>query len=231
MRIKSESLAVASKVVHTAAANLTHVHGNFMGAVADRWLQLHDAKAVPANGVAPKMVWPLYNAGVGTPTPFDIVENLACAVGVVFVVSTTRATLTISTDTMDLFVHGDSVFDTTGVTEAGDYTTGTPAQIVWPTGEGPNRLLRLEFTALTAFGAVLYAKVFADDLAPVAGDQPLVQMPLRNNTSEDFFFDFTPQWWKALTLYQGCVVIIDATPGAYAADYSGEDYAIKGTYR
>jgi len=228
MRIEHEALATADTTVHTAALTISKIHG-FKVAANDRFLQLHNTKTTPAAAAVPLRVWPIYGSA-----PFGegfIADDISCSVGATFVVSTTANTYTASAETVDIFVNGDRIFDNTGVTTAGDYTSAITERLVVASSSTPRRLLRLEFTSLSDAGADLYAKVFGSDTAVAPGDMPVCQMKLRQNQSEDFFFDLPVQWRKSGTLYQGIYVLIDSTAGAAAANYLGTDYAIKGTYR
>lgn len=227
MRIESVSLAVTNKIVTTNPMSLDRVQGIFRGSTADRFLQLFNLKALPADGVVPLRQWPLYMAA-----PFDQNfqnDSIALSVGCVFAVSTSDGFLTISADTMDIYVNGLQSVDTTGTTAVGDYTTGVASRSIWATGTA-NRLRRLEFTALTAAGATLYAKIFGKSTGLVAGDMPIWQGLLVNNTTKEFPFSRNPQWGKAGSIFNGCFVVIDSTAGAYVGSYAGTDFAIKGTY-
>lgn len=231
MRIESESINVASKVVITAAANISRIHGQFRGSTADRWLMLFDAKAVPANGVAPNRAWPLYNSGGGTATPFDVTfldDNLNLAQGCVLAVSTSQSTLTLSTDTMDLYVHGDSNWDNRGLISVGNYTTGTAAPVAIASGGQTLRLKRVEFTSLSGAGVLLYGKIFAK--SPTAGLRPLVQIPLEDGASTDLYFNLEMIQNVDGATYNGIYIRIDEMPGPLENDYSGTDFAIKYSY-
>lgn len=227
--IDDKAYAVASKVITTSSAQLLQLSGR-KNAAGDMYLQFHDAKALPANGVTPKASFIIYGSA-----PFQqalSVENMLFANGIVVAVSSTEDTLTISADTVDISYQGRQVFDDTGSSTNGDYTSGTNSLEAWLQAAGPKTLLRAEFTALSDAGSVLYAKLFGSETDVVAGTRPLVQLKLRQNTSEDFFFNFAPeQKIGTNALRKGCFFIIDTTAGGYAADYSGTDYAIKLTYR
>jgi hypothetical protein len=235
MRIEYEDLAAVSAVVNTSGTELTKIYGFFNGSTATRYLQLYDAKAVPADNaneaaaVAAGLIrtWPLYTTA---PFEFDFVgDTIRLGSGCVLVISTTKDNLTASVDTADFFVTGESSWNNAGTTAVGDYTTDETEQEVWATGAGPKTLLRVEFTAVADAGADLYAKIYG--AAPAAGDPPMAQMKLRQNTSEDFYFHLTPTWIKAGVTYIGCHIVIDETPGDFVGTYAGGHYAIKSTYR
>lgn len=226
MHIQSTTLATAATTVSVVACTITKIQGSKLAA-NDRYLQLHDTKATPANAAVPTRVWPIYGTA-----PFGeafLAQPVALVNGATFVVSTTQNTYTATAETVDITVDGWAVIDLTGATIVGDYTTGTPGETPWADGAGPKTLLRLEFTALTDAGATLYAKVFASTAATVAGDLPLVQVALPRLTSKDFMFNLRPKVTKNNTLYQGCVVAIDSTAGAYDGTYAGSDFAIRCT--
>lgn len=58
------------------------------------WVQIHDATSLPIDGTVPLLSFPIpSNAAVALDTP------IYCATGAVVAISTTRATLTLSSDT------------------------------------------------------------------------------------------------------------------------------------
>jgi len=227
MRIESTTLATAAVTVSTNACTITKIQG-LKVAANDRFLQLHDTKATPSAAAVPVRVWPIY----GTAPFGEAFVNLPVAMmyGATFVVSSTANTYTASAETVDITVDGVSTFDTTGVTTAGDYTSGLSNAELWATTAGGHQLLRLEFTALTAYGATLYAKIFATS-SPVAGQKPLATIVLPNNTSVDRGFNLHPFQFISQAAVEACYVAIDATAGGYDGTYSGTDYAIKVTYK
>jgi hypothetical protein len=227
MNIQYEGFATAAATVHPAACTISKIHG-FKVAANDRYLQLHDAKTTPANAAVPLRVWPIYGTA-----PFGegfIDSPVTLANGATFVVSSTANTYTATAETVDIFVNGISDFDTTGTSTTGDYTTGVAALDIFNV---LHTLLRLEFTSLTDAGADLYAKLLgrAAGAGYSVGDQPLMQLKLRQATSEDFFFNYTPTVQQAGVVYNELNVVIEATPGPLAGDYVGTDYAIKGTFK
>lgn len=227
MKIETESLAVVSVVVATYAMRVSRVQGFFNGSTTQRWLQLHDAKAVPANGAVPLRSWPLY-----TTAPFDQNfqnDGVELAVGCTFVVSTTQATLTISADTMDIYVNGTSEFDVTGAVYAGDYTTPIESLNATPSGT-PKTLKRVEVTTLSDAGSVHYLKGFAYLSVPV-GTTPLFQVALPRATSVDVWFDVNLTQRIANVQYNGIFLIIDSVPDGVTFDYAGTDFAIKATMK
>lgn len=228
MHIQSTTLATAATTVSVVACTITKIQGSKLAA-NDRYLQLHDTKTTPANAAVPTRVWPIYGTA-----PFGeafLAQPVALTNGATFVVSTTQNTYTATAETVDITVDGWAVVDLTGTTVVGDYSTGGQDKTIWTDGSGPHTLLRLEFTALSDAGVVLYGKVFGTDTALAIGDMPLAQFVLPRNTSKEFMVNLTPKFTKANVLYQGCVVSIDNAAGAYGASYSGSAFAIRGTYK
>jgi hypothetical protein len=228
MKTEFENLSSVGQVVSTYSMRLNKVTGFFNGSTATRWLQLHDAKAIPSGGgtVAPLRSWPLY-----VTAPFEqefSADPIELVNGCVLVVSTTQTTFTTSVDTMSLFVNGTSHLDFSGVTAVGDYTTGAASRTIWATGTA-NKLVRLEVTKLSNPGTSVYLKLFAK--SPASGNKPFFQKVIANGDSFDGFFLTDLEQTFSNTDYNGCYVAIDATTGAYAGDYAGTDFAIKGTYK
>lgn len=233
MKIEFEQLNTASAVVYTAGGSIKFFNGMFRGA-ANRWLQLHDAKARPADTAVPLRIWPLYAT-----SPFEQNfdgKDVGCVNGMVFVVSSTQGTLTYdAASTMDLFVIGDGAWDNTGVLSAGDYTTGGANLDIYA-AEPTRVLMRLEFTRLSDAGTDLYWKVYPFSAVSYdAGMLPFREGKLIRNTSSDVFFN-TNITGVEPTLAGGArqtslSVIIDSAPGPLIGDYIGTDYAIKATYK
>jgi hypothetical protein len=219
MKIQSVTLgAVAPVVVHTAGGSLKRVHGLYRGA-AGAFLQIFDRKTAPTAALAPTFpAIPVY-----TDVQFDKLwyDNMEAKLtnGFVFAVSSTAATYTAYAGAIDLNVDGESMFDNTGLSTSGDYTTGVAELDL--TGTTNLRLHRLEFTALSAAGASRYAKLFLGSSFQV-GDYPVVQIELEDNTSKDCFF--------AGRDFRELFVVIDETPGAFATGTATE-FAIKATYK
>lgn len=227
MRIQHEALATAATTMATAACTITKIHG-FKVAANDRFLQLHDTKTTPANAAVPLRVWPIYGTA-----PFGegfTVQPIATSVGATFVVSSTANTYTASAETVDIFVDGSCVYDDSGTTVVGDYTSGLANAELWATTPGGHRLLRLEFTALTAFGAALYAKIYATS-SPAAGQLPLASLTLTNNTSRDVRLDLQPIQFVFPNTLEACFIVIDSVAGGYDGSYAGTDYALRATYK
>lgn len=228
-KVQSKAYGVVSSVVTTSTMQIDRVQGYFRGAVAS-WLQFHDAKALPANGAVPikSFLQPTTSAFHWGFDPGELVVSN----GLVVVMSTTEGTLTASAEVSDFLVDGEQTFDDTGASTTGDYTTAVQTRNIWLQANGPKRLLRLEFTALTGAGSTLYAKIFAHDSPSfVTSQRPLVTINLTIGTSKDVFFNFSPLASNATEQNKtGCYVLIDDVPGGASGEYVGTDFAIKGTY-
>lgn len=227
MRIESESLTQNDVVVHPAAMNLTRFHGFFNGTTANRWLQLHDAKSTPADTAVPLRVWPLY-----TTAPFD--QNfqndpIHLTTGCVLVVSSTQATLTISADTMDLYVNGESVVDSTGVSTAGDYSTLDEVLQVWADNAGPKRLLRLEVFNYGG-GSADYVQIHAGDTPDTDKIVAVFPAPWPDASINLLFGGgFLPKRIISGVTYNGCTVAMSSERLTYSP-LGGAEYYIKATY-
>jgi len=218
---------VTNKVVNTSPMSVDRVQGYFRGAVPS-WLQLHDAKKLPANGAVPFKTFQQPTAAAFH-WGFDPGE-INTSTGFVVAISTTEATLTISAELADIQVDGEAALDDTGFTSVGDYTTAIQNQTVWSSANGPHTLRRVEFTALSGAGASLYAKVYGNE-APLVGQLPLATMKLTIGTSKDFLFNFSPaQRFSDFPDGKGCLIVLDSTPGVLVGSYAGTDFAIKSSY-
>lgn len=229
MKIQLNSVTAATHyVAKTFPMVLKKVSGNFLGTTADRWLQVHNAKALPADTAVPVKSYPLSTGAPFAWTTDD--EELALSVGCVLAISTTRDTLTISADTADWSVDGFTAIDDTGWTVAGDYTTGDSELQVWADSAGPKKLKRIEITDVGS-ADTYYLMLFAHD-SPQSGDVPLLQKTLAAGANYDFFFGdgFVPfRLATPLTNNDGCTIGISQTSGTYTPDVD-EALAIKATY-
>lgn len=185
MEIDFKAYDVASAVVQPAGGFLKRLAGTFRGNTSTAtWIQLHDAKALPANGAVPKRSWQVSDESPFQQTWLEV--DFVFENGLVVALSTTEDELTLASETMDLFVEGESPFNLLGTTTVGDLTTGD--DLLQVTADGtPKTLVRLEFTALSDFGATMYAMLFCK--SPTTGDvSPFPYIELPANTSVDSFF-------------------------------------------
>lgn len=233
MKIEYEAIGQASVVVHTCGCSITRIQGN---STANGWLQLHDAKRLPANASVPLRTWPIF-----TDAPFD--ENfqnddIQLLVGCVLAFSSTRATLTISASTFDIYVNGESAWDNTGATVVGDYTTADEVLQVWAQDTAAVRLspkyklVRLEVRDVGAGGDV-FVQVHASDTP--ATNKIVASIPLASDSFIDAQFgdgllpikrvDFPTD-----LMYNGCTIAICLTQNTYAA-IGVANWYIKATYK
>ncbi len=224
MIIQSTYLNISSQVVKTFAMTLNSFSGSFNGSTADRFLQIYDAKVLPANGAVPLRVYDLFQ---GSAFSWNFPTGLVLTTGLVFAVSTTEETLTISTDKIELMVDGiSSAFDDSGTTVVGDYTTdqlAAPYQI-WAEAAGPLLLKRIELTTLVApTGETLYALLFCKDTVTEGDTDFLASLPV---ASGQFFFKLIP----FLNTKSGLTIAISESNLVYAEPETGQ-VAIRATYK
>lgn len=227
MRVEFEALTQNDVTVATSGMTISRIQGNF-GAGANAWLQLHDAKVTPANGVVPLRVWPVF-----TNAPFDQnFQNDLIAVenGCVLVVSSTQATLTISASTMDFFVSGMKSVDTVGVSVAGDYTTVDEVLQVWAQASPGKKLLRLEVSDENEGVRPFWVQIHAAN-AP-ATNKIVKTFPVISAESLDVNFGAGLDVVRQVggTLFQGCTIALSSTENTYTALGLETDY-IKATYK
>jgi hypothetical protein len=225
MRVEFEALGQNDVVVSTSSMTISRIQGYFNGG-ANAWLQLHDAKATPANGAVPLRVWPVYTAA-----PFDQNfqnDDVSVSNGCVLVISSTQATLTISASTMDVFVNGVSSVDTTGTSVAGDYTTNDEILTVWANTTS-KKLLRLEVSDVTSSQGP-FVQIHANTTP--ATDKIVKSFPCEVGGTLDLSFGDGLDVAKEVAgvLHKGCCVAMSSTQNTYAALGGNVDY-IKATYK
>jgi hypothetical protein len=133
--------AVAAQIVATHPVHVLKIEGLFLGATADRYLQVHDSRTAPTALAVPLKQWPI-GQGAAFFQTFSAGE-LALANGLYVCVSDTDGTYTLSADTMDLSVELTDPEQPSGLTVAGDETTGRVSFTIWADGAGPKTLVRL----------------------------------------------------------------------------------------
>lgn len=120
MQYQTSGYGVTNMVASRFPGDLIKVAGYFRG-TSDAWLQLHDAAQLPANGAVPLKS---YFQPSGSPFSWGFdPTTLGFSKGVIVAISTTEATLTISTDVADFFVDGFSANHVAGTSVVGDLTT------------------------------------------------------------------------------------------------------------
>jgi hypothetical protein len=184
---------------------------------------------LPANATVPIRVYDLYQ---GAAFAWSFPDGLNFSNGLVFAVSTTEETLTISTDKIELFVDAESPVDDTGWSAAGDYTTGQPSVQVWADASGPKRLMRVELTYLSGGGGAVWLFIYAGDASPAAS-LAVPSLPLQNaGASNEFFFGdgLVPSIHSGATVYDGCTLALSDTGTGFSALTTNE-FAIKASYK
>lgn len=223
-RTFSPAYNVASVVFTKIPTQLTIVQGYFRGATADRWLQIHDATALPADGAIP-----LKSYALPQKSPFSwgwLDSHLPLANGLVVAVSTTEGTLTISTDTMDCFGDIQEYEEQTPFTEtsSGDLTTGRNILGVWNVNAGPKRLTSLQWINGEAVSA--YMMLFADTNNPADGSAPVIEFPVVAAAGTATYKFGTSgrtmqsQSTAGVNSY-GCIAVVSTTPGVLTRGMSG----------
>lgn len=142
-------VVVTSSPLKKLTPNLLRVDVNNT-AGSDRWLQLHWANALPANGAIPIVPSIIVQAGFTNtvnliPTGFTMprVTTTAGPTGLVLVLSSTRDTLTAATaDTSDIVAYVEEWEPRIQeiYTVAGDLTSAINALQVWADAAGPKSL-------------------------------------------------------------------------------------------
>lgn len=147
------------------------------GAATTVYIQLHDARVLPANGAVPLKSWA---APAGQTNVYKEFKNgeLSFKNGIVVAVSTTQATLTVGTannkfDTVAIEMWDPDPGVVYGTTYVGDESTTINSLQVWAEAAGPNQLVRIIVTE--KLGVAGYIWIMADDAATkiAAGTRPM----------------------------------------------------------
>lgn len=226
---------VTNAVLSTHECCLSRIQGYFRGAV-DSWLQIHDAKALPANGVVPLKSYQLPNAAPFS-WAFDPAE-LPLANGLVVAISTTEGTLTISAELADFLADVWQLPQVSGTSVAGDYTTAVSSLSVWSNATGSaavKRLFRIEASDAT-LSTTRYLMLFT---ATQSGDggTPVQSWPITDAGSIDLDFGpigLTPMNQAASgTQTKACVFYLSDSNGTLVRSSagSGETIYLKVTYK
>jgi hypothetical protein len=165
-----EYFGVAAQQVTQHPIHVLKIEGQFLGATADRYLQVHDSTVVPAEGAVPLKQW-LINQSSPFFQTFSAGE-LSLALGLYICVSTTDGTKTLSADTMDLGVELTDPEVPTGTTYVSDLATAANSFTIWADGAGPHKLLSLQIDG-TGLGFDSWVMITAQALsgAPIILDQ------------------------------------------------------------
>lgn len=156
---------------------------------ADRWLQLHSGTAIPSNGAVP-LYAPLLvpNAYISEDTFED--PRVVPAPGIVAVISSTRATLTVDAAALiDITVEVEEyeLQSPVTLTTVGDITTSVKSLELWAESAGPKTLIRADL--YNSSGGTIYAQLFAKD-SPSDGATPLKSWSIATLTP--LVLDFGP---------------------------------------
>lgn len=228
------TFGATNMVVATGPCSLVAVRGFFKGITADRWLQIFDLTALPANATVPMRSFQLLQN-------LDFYKDfnqgpLQLKTGCVIAISTTEATLTIATIVTDLADFSVDLESTgqelpAGTSVAGDLITGVNSLQVWTNAQGPKKLIRVNFT--NNDGVARYLMLFAND--DWTDDQrPILQWKVLANTAVELNFgDDVLEPMSQIadgTIRRGCYLGISVTPGTMTNVSSSASY-LKATYK
>jgi len=160
MKTLSYFAASAAQVARHAVSVLKIEWQGASGLASDRFLQVHDAYAAPAEEAVPLRVWPIYTGAAGYKL-FDVGE-LQLANGCYICISETEATKTLASGADDfstLSVELAEAETPAGTTLAGDLTTDVFGLDVWADNAGPKRLY--EIIATNNYGQAMHLQVHA----------------------------------------------------------------------
>lgn len=182
---------------------------------ADRWLQLHSGTAIPSNGAVP-LYAPLLvpNVYISEDTFDD--PRIVPAPGIVAVISSTRATLTVdAAANIDITVEVEEyeLQSPVSLTTAGDLTTSIKNLEVWAESAGPKTLVRADI--YNSSGGTVYVQLFAKD-SPAEGAVPIRSWSLATVTP--LILDFGPNAGISpyaqdadATARKGCTLLFSST--------------------
>jgi len=150
--------------------NLVNLQGYFSGA-ADAWLQIHDTTD-PGNGAIPLKSYQLQSK---MPFSWKFDPNiLPLSQGLYVAVSTTEATLTLSTDKADFLIDVEKYAEPLNPAAA-VHSSSSDVEQVWAEAQGSqHRLYRVTVTGRTN-SAASFLLVFADDSYAT---RPVVAIPI-----------------------------------------------------
>lgn len=198
-----------------------------------RYLLAFSGSAVPSNGATP-ILPPIevattavgtlvYDPGVKIPGP-----------GLVFAISSSKATLTSVADTSNIYVEAETweMTEQSGTSTVGDYTTGVASRQVWADAAGPKTLFRVEVKETA--GAATYILLFSKD-SPSNGDIPLKilgQVAANGTLVADFGLGGYSPWDQtaAYVARDGCTIAGSTTAPTLTA-VAATPLRIKATYK
>lgn len=233
------TFGATNMVVATGPCSLVAVRGFFKGTTADRWLQIFDASALPANATVPLRSFQLLQN-------LDFYKDfgqgpLQLSTGCVIAISTTEATLTIATigtDLADFSVDLESSYPVaTGLSIAGDLTTPTSTLSVWATGS-VKRLY--SFICVNNEAVDCYVMLFPN--TPAVNNLPLLQWKVLQGATLNAFFGSdgidvnglmslsTDAFRVNSGLLTGCYLALSTTTPAFTKSNDQASY-IKATYK
>jgi hypothetical protein len=177
------AINVTNLVASVEAAQVTRVRGNYRAASAI-YVQLFDAKALPANGTVPLEV--LHVTGIGA---FNLALNLNVQEGLVVAFSSTAATLTVATgagNVGDIVVEGRGLTLTARTTKVVSNANVAGLEI-WAASTNPGgrvRLLTLVAKDDDGAPAATYVQLHNKELLDIVEeDVPLRSWKLPANTT------------------------------------------------
>lgn len=195
--------------------NLVAIDGNYVSGAAGQYFQIHDKATAPVNADVPLKSIILANAGpVNLPSMFETIGPMPFTLGLGVAISATNETLTLGTGSFDVYGETEE-WETvpSGLSTAGDLTTGRDHLVVWANGSGPLSLYQFDFVNNT--GATVYVMLFAKT-SPSDGYKPIIQLKYSSATTK------RTQYLGASgsyilqniggTLFKGCDIAVSSTP-------------------
>lgn len=208
------------------ACTLVNIDGNYIAGAAGQYFQIFDKATAPVNADVPLRSFYLPSAGpVNLPSIYQVIGPLNLTLGLGVAISSTEATLTLGVGTFDVF--GDTEeWETqiSGLTTAGDLTTGVNNLQVWTNANGPQYLYTIE--AIMNLGVTTWLMVLATDIVDGATDPVWTSGPLASSATvvRKFNFGLGGFWPRRrnslLALKQACSVYVSTTGNILTSDAS-----------
>lgn len=228
--IQHSTVAEAASVVVSAfACQIKEVLGYHSGA-ADAWLQVFDAKQLPADGTAPVAVYPLYATA-----PFQVIfpAELGLTTGCVVAVSSTAATLTISTQKIMLFAFGSSADYVSGVTVGGKWSDSASAakDEILDVFTSAATLYEIRAKQATDNDIAIYVQVFFDkEESELVTDDTVADFS-RLLTDGDLTTIHVFAWGKDGKALTKCCVAASTDPVVYSSTGNSDSLYIEAVYK